>query len=87
MGEQPAAAAFYRTGDYGEVVTELVAGKDAAQFRHELALGSLVIANFATVVGESLAKNTAGYDHRTQVESVKRLIEVIYTLVEWEGRT
>lgn len=85
--DQLAADTFYRTGDYGAVVAELAAGTNAARFRHELVLGSLVIANFVTAAGDLLARTTAGYDQHRQVESVKRLIEVIYGLVEWEGRS
>ncbi|QDU24307.1 ATP-binding protein [Urbifossiella limnaea] len=84
--EQAAADAFYRSGDFGAVVAELAAGRNAAGFRHELVFGSLVIANFESGAGEVLRKNAAGYDQRAQVGSVRRLVEVIHRLVEWEGR-
>jgi len=84
--EQAAAEAHYHTGDYGAEVAALAAGTDPTKFRHELALASLVIANLVTPGGDELKKNAAGYDQRLHVESVKRLIELLYGLVEWEGR-
>lgn len=35
--------------------------------------------------GDELKKNLAGYDQKAQVESVKRLIELVYRLTEWEA--
>jgi hypothetical protein len=46
---------------------------------------SLVISNFVTGEGEVLAKNVEGYDGRRQVESVRRLFEVLKALMDWEA--
>jgi hypothetical protein len=83
--EQPAVDAHYRTGEYGTEVANLTTAKDPAKFRHEFAFVSLVIANFVTGPGDELKKNLAGYDQKAQVESVKRLIELVYGLTEWEA--
>ena len=58
---------------------------DPARFRHDLALASLVIANFATVTGDAIKKSVAGYDHQAQVESVRKLIERVIALKDWEA--
>ena len=75
----------YTTGDYGQTVSEMVGALDPARFRHDLALASLVIANFATVTGDPIRKSVAGYDHQIQVESVRKLIEMVLALKDWEA--
>jgi hypothetical protein len=85
--ERQAVEAHYRTGDYGTEVAGLAATKNAANFRHELAFASLVINNFATGAGDLLKKNLEGYDHKAQVESVRRLVELVGGLKDWESGT
>ncbi|AMV27548.1 hypothetical protein VT84_24315 [Gemmata sp. SH-PL17] len=75
----------YTTGEYGQAISELVSGLDPARFRHDLALASLVIANFSTVTGDAIQKSIAGYDHQAQIESVRRLIERVIALKDWEA--
>ncbi len=53
-------------------------------FKHELVLASLVINNFTSSVGETLAENQAGYDRVLQVKSLRRLVEVFDALRRWE---
>jgi hypothetical protein len=60
------------------------AAKGATNFRHEAVAVSLLISNFVTNDGETLKKNTAGYDHRQSVESIRRLFEVLNALQDWE---
>lgn len=58
--------------------------KGASAFRHETVAASLLISNFCTGEGEVLVKNSAGYDHKRSVESIRRLLEVLKALREWE---
>jgi hypothetical protein len=74
----------YRTGVYGALIRELEQAKGSALFKHELVLASLVISNFTSSVGETLAQNQAGYDHTLQVNSLRRLVEVFDSLRRWE---
>ncbi|MBA4066187.1 MAG: hypothetical protein C0501_21225 [Isosphaera sp.] len=86
-GGEKAVADHYRGGDWGAAVGELVAAKDPRRFRHEHAAASLLIRAFETAAGESLAKNAEGYDHKAQVTSVRRVIEVLDGLRLWEAET
>lgn len=79
------ARAFYDSGRYAEAIAGLAAAKGTEQVRHELVSASFLISNFRTGENELLAKNVEGYDHRQQVESVRRLFEVLDALREWEG--
>ena len=83
--EHGAVETHYRTGDYGAEIANLVAAKNAATFRHELAFASLVINNFMTAGGELLKKNHEGYDHKAQVESVRGLVELVGGFKDWES--
>jgi hypothetical protein len=73
FAEDGAAQRHCRDGEYGELVRALVATKPPVDFRHEFVFASLVISNWDTARGERLKKNTEGYDHSTQVETVRRL--------------
>jgi hypothetical protein len=75
---------WYGAGEYAKVVSEMAADRGATGFRHEIATVSLVINTFATAGGEVLKPNLEGYDHRRQVESVRRLFELLGALLEWE---
>lgn len=70
--------------EYSTQVASIARQKGIATFRHELIPVSLVIGNFVTQSGEVLRKNTAGYDHKRSVESIRRLLEVIDALRAWE---
>jgi hypothetical protein len=74
----------YQTGAYGTLIRELEQAKDNEVFKHELVLASLVINNFTSSVGETLALNQAGYDRVLQVNSLRRLVEVFDSLRRWE---
>lgn len=74
----------YSTGPYHEQVAAVETARGPRDFRHELVYGSLVISNFTTGENEILNKNVEGYDHRRQVESVRRLFEVLNALMDWE---
>jgi len=76
---------FYGRDRCAELITRVTSARGAARFRHELIRTSLVINNFRSGEGETLAKNTAGYDHQQQAESVRRLFEAINALREWES--
>lgn len=75
----------YREGPYGGEIDEIADHKGQHSFRHELILGSLVIRNFVTGVGERLAETVAGYDEQYRVSSVRRLWESLDALRQWEA--
>jgi len=75
----------YREGPYRDEVREIAEYKGRHNFRHELILGSLVIRNFVTEVGEKLAETVAGYDQQYRVSSVRRLWESLDALRHWEA--
>lgn len=78
--------AFYGNGRYAEAVARLIAAKGAEQIRHELIRVSLLICNLVTG-DDTMVKNVEGYDHRAQVAGVRRLLEVLDALREWEATT
>lgn len=82
--ERPAVLKHYETGAYGKVIRKLEQAKGNEVFKHELVLASLVISNFTSSVGETLAPNQAGYDRVLQVNSLRRLVEVFDSLRRWE---
>jgi hypothetical protein len=80
--QETAVETWYRDGEYGKLIAEVAAQKGAT-FRHEFHPCSLVIGNLATAKGETFAKCAEGYDHRAQVESVRRLFEIVDGLHAW----
>jgi hypothetical protein len=76
----------YESGNYGKAIEELTAQCGAHRFRHELAFASLVISNFETGMKEPLWANSEGYDQRLQVQSLRRLFEIVASLKQWEGK-
>jgi hypothetical protein len=79
-----AAEKHYREGRYAELIGEVQRKSGAASFRHEIEFVSFVICNLKTLENETLQKNTEGYDHQLQVESVRRLIQTLHALKTWE---
>ena len=75
---------FYTKGDYGAEIGKLLARHGERLFRTEIALASLVISNFETGRGEELKQNTAGYDHRRHVLSLRKLYEMFEALRRWK---
>jgi hypothetical protein len=80
--DESAVEKCYREGDYGVAIDDISRSKGAT-FRHEPHLLSLVIGNFVTARDETLTKNVQGYDHRIQIESVRRLFEIIDGVRKW----
>lgn len=76
----------YREGEYAAAMTDGLGPMDARQFYGELAFSSLVISNLTTLGGEVLKTNTAGYDQALQVQSLRRLLETMDALRQWEER-
>lgn len=76
---------YYREGEYGTEIRQMLGQQNPFDFRHEFAFASLVIRNFVTDSGEKLKSNAEGYDHRSQVESLRRLIETVDALKNWEA--
>jgi len=81
-----AVGEHYRTGVYGQQVDKLVRTVGAQRFRHELVLGSMVISNFVTGVGELIAETASGYEQQMQVESLHRLWETLDALRMWDTK-
>ena len=79
------AATQYGQGEFPALVESVRFARGDSRFRHEHLALSLVIANLTTTTGESLWKNAEGYDHRRQIESVRRLFEVLKALLDWEA--
>jgi hypothetical protein len=77
----------YRQGDFGKRARSIQQTHGNNRFRYELVLASLVISNFISSVGETLARNCAGYDHGKQVASLRRLVEMFDSLRKWEEET
>jgi hypothetical protein len=73
---------WYRDGEYGKLVEEIAKHKGVT-FHHEFHPLSLVIGNFVTRKNESFAKNAEGYDHQAQIESVRRLFEILDGVRKW----
>ncbi|MCI0701683.1 MAG: hypothetical protein L0241_11425 [Planctomycetia bacterium] len=81
----PEVERWHTEGDCGEQITELCRAKPPELFRHERLGASHIISNFVTYYDEILKKNSEGYDHRAQIESLRRVIEVIDGLRKWEA--
>jgi hypothetical protein len=81
-GQESAVETWYRDGEYGKLLAEVAAHKGAT-FQHEYHWCSLLIGNLVTASGETLVKNAEGYDHRAQVESVRRVFEIVEGLHAW----
>ena len=75
----------YLRGEFGREIGAAVAKAGAATLRHDFVFLSLLIANLVTVAGERLKANEAGYDHRRQITSLRRLFEAVAALQGWEG--
>ncbi len=75
---------YYSHGPYQSEMVAMFAQHDPLSRRHETAMTSLVISNFRDGEGEILQANNAGYDHREQVDSLRRLFEIMFDLMKWE---
>ncbi len=75
---------YYSHGPYQSEMVAMFAQHDPLRRRHETAFASLLISNFRDGEGELLEANTAGYDHKEQVDSLRRLFEKVFDLIEWE---
>ncbi len=80
------AESFYRAGEYGTIIDEVVGHLGQSRLRHEFAFTSLVISNFTTGRNEVLARTIAGYDQIQSVKSLRRLWEIFDALKKWEER-
>lgn len=80
----PNVERWYADGAYGQLTAELSQMKAPDAFRHERLGASFLISNFVTYYDEVLKKNTEGYDHRCQIEALRRVIELIDGLRQWE---
>ncbi len=76
----------HTSGEFTDLVNGVRTAKGETAFRDEVVPLCLVIANLLTSEGETLRRNAEGYDHRKQVESVRRLFEVLKSLLDWEAR-
>jgi hypothetical protein len=84
IASETAVEKWYAEGEYGQLIEEVLRN-NGPTFRHEYHPVSLVIGNFVTHTDEILAKNREGYDHKRQVESVRRLHEILDGLRKWRS--
>lgn len=75
----------YELGEFGSGLVNLEGRLGKGNFRHERALGSLVISNFVTGRGELLAQTASGYDQNLQTDFFKRFWAALTALKKWEG--
>jgi hypothetical protein len=75
---------WYSEGLYATEINAIQNQFGQRQFRHELAFVSLVISNYVSGKNELLKPNVEGYDHLLQVESLRRVFEIVAALKEWE---
>jgi energy-coupling factor transporter ATP-binding protein EcfA2 len=83
--QETAVREHYLNGRFQEILNELARQQSPQQFRTETVFVSLLISNLTTSRNEILKKNTAGYDQKLQIESVRRLYNVIAELMIWES--
>ncbi|HEX3148354.1 MAG TPA: hypothetical protein VHR66_09745 [Gemmataceae bacterium] len=76
----------YREGEYAVAIAEALGSSDPRKCQRELAFTSLVISNFTTLSGEKLKLNASGYDQAHQIQSLRRLLETVDALRQWEER-
>jgi hypothetical protein len=81
--KRTAVTKHYTEGEYAKEIAAIIA-HDPRQFRHEFAFVALVISNFISAVGERLRPNVEGYDQAAQIETIRRLFEILDGLREWE---
>lgn len=81
------AESDYRTGEYGQLLDQLIQNVGSNNLRHEFVFSSLIISNFTTGVGELLANTVSGYDQNLQANSLRRLWETVDALKKWEEQT
>jgi hypothetical protein len=76
----------YRTGEYQARLAGVFPPGGRRDRRHEVCPVSLVIQNWTTqTAGERLRPNAEGYDQIAQVSSIRRLLETLDALREWEA--
>lgn len=81
---------FYSDGrrKYQTLVAEVARAKGGQLFEHRLLYASLVISCLVTEregLLQPLRPNAAGYDHKQQIQSVRRLLEEVQSIAGWEG--
>jgi hypothetical protein len=72
--------AFYKTGQFANGLP-----MSGTNFRAERLLCSLLIRTWRADNGDRLRPNEAGYDQEQQMATVRRLFDVIRSLMKWEG--
>jgi hypothetical protein len=82
--ERDQVSQYYSHGLYQNEMAAMLAQHDPLKRRHETAFASLLISNFRDGEGDLLQANTAGYDHKEQVDSLRRLFEKVFDIIEWE---
>jgi hypothetical protein len=77
----------YREGDFEAEIRTGLDQIDPKSCRREVVFASLVIYNLRTPSGELIRENAAGYDQALQVGSLRRLVETVDALRQWENRS
>jgi hypothetical protein len=82
--ERNSVSDHYLHGPAGLELNGVLGQHDPRLRRYETAFASLIINNFSDGMNTVLCPNAAGYDHRLQLNSLRRLVETVYNLMEWE---
>ena len=86
--KQDAVVQFYRDGEWGKKMNELLGGLDPKLFYLHTVFASLFIQNYTTRGGrETPKKNAAGYDSVRQRQSLEELFRALDALSEWEEKS
>ncbi len=85
--KEAAVERFYSAEPYPALVARMSRGVGESRFRYERLPVCLVISNWNTKLEQRLKPNEAGYDHRRQVESLRRMYEVLLALIQWEQQS
>ncbi len=85
--KQAEADRHYSSAEYTALIERMRNAVGAARFQYESHSVCLVISNWTTKGDERLKPNEAGYDHRRQVATVRRLFEIILSLTRWEDES
>jgi hypothetical protein len=78
--ERAAVRAHYMEGAYNRLMETVLEHKGRQHFRHDYLSASLVLSNFRTDAGETLALTAEGYDHTIRLGNLNHFLRTIEAL-------